>query len=56
MPFVNLINTGIVDVFAYNQTPEAMAAIDKTRADGVTLYGGTYSTDEMDATASGEDP
>ena len=53
VPFVNLINTGVVDVFSYEQTPEAMAAIDRTRADGVTLYGGTYRTDEIDLTTSG---
>jgi iron complex outermembrane receptor protein len=53
VPFVNLINTGVVDVFSYTQTPAAMEAINKTRADGVTLYGGTYRTDELDATVSG---
>jgi iron complex outermembrane receptor protein len=53
VPFVNLINTGVVDVFSYTQTPEAMAAIDKTRANGVTLYGGKYRTDEFDLGASG---
>ena len=53
VPFVNLINTGVVDVFSYTQTPEAMAAIDKTRANGVSLYGGTYRTDVLDAAASG---
>jgi len=52
-PFVDLIKTGVVDVFSYTQTPEAMAAIDKTRASGVTLYGGTYRTDELDASATG---
>ncbi len=53
VPFVNLINTGVVDVFSYTQTPAAMDAINKTRADGVTLYGGTYRTDEFDAGAAG---
>ncbi|MBI5768923.1 MAG: TonB-dependent receptor [Verrucomicrobia bacterium] len=53
VPFVNLINTGVVDPFSYTQTPEAMAAIDKTRANGVAMYGGTYRTDEYDAVASG---
>ena len=53
VPFVNLINTGVVDVFSYTQTPEAMAAIDKTRANGVRLYGGTYRTDNADFAASG---
>ncbi len=53
VPFARLINTGVVDVFSYTQTPAAMAAIDQTRADGVTLYGGTFRTDGVDATASG---
>jgi iron complex outermembrane receptor protein len=53
VPFVNLINTGVIDVFSYTQTPEAMAAINKTRADGVQMYGGTYRTDNFDAAASG---
>jgi iron complex outermembrane receptor protein len=53
VPFVNLINTGVVDPFSYTQTPEAMAAIDKVRANGVALYGGTYRTDALDAGATG---
>ncbi len=53
VPFVNLINTGVVDVFSYTQTPEAMAAINRTRADGVQMYGGTYQTDNLDAAATG---
>lgn len=53
VPFVNLINTGVIDIFSYTQTPEAMAAINRTRADGVALYGGTYRTDNLDAAASG---
>jgi iron complex outermembrane receptor protein len=53
VPFAELINTGVIDIFSYEQTPEAMAAIDRTRADGVTLYGGTYRTDEIDLTTSG---
>ncbi|MBL9190254.1 MAG: TonB-dependent receptor [Opitutaceae bacterium] len=53
VPFVNLINTGVVDVFSITQTPAAMEAINKTRADGVEMYGGTYMTDNFDAAASG---
>ncbi|MBL9203014.1 MAG: TonB-dependent receptor [Opitutaceae bacterium] len=53
VPFVNLINTGVIDIFSYTQTPEAMAAINRTRADGVQMYGGTYRTDNFDAAASG---
>ena len=53
VPFVNLINTGVIDIFSYTQTPAAQAAIDRTRADGVSLYGGTFRTDAIDLTASG---
>lgn len=53
VPFTNLIKSGVVDPFSYTQTPEAMAAIDKTRANGVAMYGGTYRTDEYDAAATG---
>lgn len=53
VPFVNLINTGVIDIFSYTQTPQAMEAINRTRADGVTLYGGTYRTDHADFAASG---
>ena len=51
--FANLINTGVVNPFSYTQTPAAVAAIDKVRADGVKLYGGTFTTDQADTTASG---
>lgn len=53
VPFVNLINTGVIDIFSYEQTPQAMEAINRTRADGVALYGGTYRTDNFDAAATG---
>ncbi len=53
VPFVNLINTGVVDPFSYTQTQAAMDAINKVRADGVTLYGGKYRTDGSDLTVSG---
>ncbi len=51
--FLNLIRAGIVSPFSATQTPDAMAAIDKTRADGVKLFGGTYVTNETDLTAAG---
>ncbi|MES2692425.1 MAG: TonB-dependent receptor [Verrucomicrobiota bacterium] len=53
VPFVNLINTGVIDIFSYTQTPAAMAAIDATRADGVKMFGGKYRTDLFDAAFSG---
>ncbi len=53
VPFVNLINTGVVDIFSYEQTPQAIEAINRTRADGVSLYGGTFQTDSIDLAAAG---
>ena len=53
VPFVNLINTGVVDIFSYEQTPQAIEAINRTRADGVTLYGGTFRSDNADLALSG---
>ncbi|HEY1108900.1 MAG TPA: TonB-dependent receptor plug domain-containing protein, partial [Opitutaceae bacterium] len=53
VPFVNLINTGVIDIFSYEQTPAAMEAIDKVRADGVKMFGGKYRTDELDLAVSG---
>lgn len=52
-PFANLINTGVLNPFSYEQTPEAMAALDQVRADGVELYGGKFTTTQADFTASG---
>ncbi len=53
VPFVDLINRGIVDIFSYEQTPAAMEAINRTRADGVKMFGGKYRTDGLDAALSG---
>lgn len=53
VPFVNLINTGVIDIFSYEQTPQAMEAINRTRANGVALYGGTFRTDSIDLTTAG---
>ncbi|MBI4624956.1 MAG: TonB-dependent receptor [Verrucomicrobia bacterium] len=51
--FANLINSGTLNPFSYAQTPQALAALDGVRANGVKLYGGTFTTDQADATASG---
>ena len=51
--FANLINTGVLNPFSYTQTPEALAALDKVRANGVELYGGTFTSENADFTASG---
>ena len=52
----NLINTGVVNPFSYTQTPAALSAIDAIKANGVKLYGGTFTTDELDFTSSGPLP
>ncbi|OWQ86260.1 TonB-dependent receptor [Roseateles aquatilis] len=52
----NLINTGVLNPFLLageSQTPAALAALDAISAAGTKLYGGKYTTDEYDATASG---
>ncbi len=51
--FADLINNGTLDVFSFTQTPEALAALNRVRADGVKLYGGTFTTDNIDFTTSG---
>jgi iron complex outermembrane receptor protein len=51
--FADLINTGVLNPFSYTQTPEALAALDKVRANGVKLYGGTFKTTNADFTAAG---
>lgn len=51
--FADLINQGILNPFSYTQTPEALAALDKVRANGVMLYGGKFTSENVDLTASG---
>lgn len=51
--FANLINTGVLDPFSFTQTASAMSQLQTFSAAGVHLYGGTYTTDEFDFTASG---
>ncbi|MBI5691265.1 MAG: TonB-dependent receptor [Verrucomicrobia bacterium] len=51
--FANLINTGVLSPFSVTQTPEALAALDKVRANGVKLYGGTFTSENTDFTATG---
>jgi iron complex outermembrane recepter protein len=54
--FADLINNGTLNPFLLNgesQTPAAMAALDAVSARGVTLYGGKFTMEQLDATASG---
>jgi iron complex outermembrane receptor protein len=52
----NLINTGVLNPFLLNgeqQTPAAMAALDAISARGTQLYGGKYTTTQLDFVTSG---
>ncbi|MFO1328347.1 MAG: TonB-dependent receptor [Rubrivivax sp.] len=51
--FAALINTGVLNPFSLTQTPQALAALDSVMAHGVTLYGGKYTVDQVDAVVSG---
>ena len=51
--FAALINSGVLDPFSLTQTPEALAALQSVMANGVTLYGGKYVLEQVDATFSG---
>jgi iron complex outermembrane receptor protein len=54
--FAALINTGVLNPFlpaGQSQTPEALAALAATSANGVTLYGGKYTLQQADAVATG---
>ena len=52
-PFANLINTGVLNPFSVVQTPAAVAALDAIAARGVTLYGGKFTMQQTDFTATG---
>ena len=54
--FANLINNGTLNPFLLageSQTPAAMAALEAVSARGTVLYGGNFTMDQIDATASG---
>ena len=50
---VGLLNSGILNPFSVNQTPQALAALDAVSADGAKLYGGKYEVTQFDASVSG---
>ena len=52
-PFADLINNGTLNPFSLTQTPQAMAALQAIEARGVKLYGGKFTMQQTDATASG---
>ena len=52
----NLINTGVLNPFLRDneqQTPAAMAALEAISARGTSLYGGKYTTTQLDFVTSG---
>ncbi len=51
--FAALINSGVLNPFSLTQTPAALAALQNVMATGVTLYGGKYTVEQLDATFSG---
>jgi len=56
VPFVNMLKSGIMNVFlapGETQSQAAMNALAATSAAGVTLYGGKFTMTEVDASASG---
>jgi iron complex outermembrane receptor protein len=53
----NLINTGVLNPFLLNgeqQSAAAMAGLEAISARGTSLYGGEYTTTQVDAKASGQ--
>jgi iron complex outermembrane receptor protein len=53
----NLINTGVLNPFLLageQQSAAAMAGLEAISARGTSLYGGEYTTDQVDAKASGQ--
>ncbi|HEY0862611.1 MAG TPA: TonB-dependent receptor [Lacunisphaera sp.] len=53
VPFANLIKTGVLSPFSYEQSPAAMDGLKAASATGVELYGGTFTTTGADFTTSG---
>jgi len=53
VPFANLIKTGVLSPFSYEQSQAAMDGLKAASATGVQLYGGTFTTTSADITASG---
>ena len=50
---VGLINSGILNPFSVDQSPQAIAGLAAISAKGTTLYGGRYTVKEADASIAG---
>jgi iron complex outermembrane recepter protein len=53
VPFARLINTGVLDPFSLQQTPQALAALEAIAARGVRLYDGKFTMQQTDFVTSG---
>jgi iron complex outermembrane receptor protein len=51
---VGLFNSGILNPFSVEQTPQALAALQAISAEGVELYGGIYEVRQLDGSVSGD--
>ena len=50
---VGVMNAGLINPFALEQTAAGLAALDAVSAEGTTLYGGRYEVRQFDASFSG---
>jgi len=50
---VGVLNSGLINPFAKEQSPQALAALAAVSAEGVTLYGGRYQVRQLDASIAG---
>jgi iron complex outermembrane receptor protein len=50
---VGVMNAGLLNPFAFEQTAAGLAALDAISAEGTTLYGGRYQVRQFDASFSG---
>jgi iron complex outermembrane receptor protein len=53
VPFANLIKSGVLSPFSYEQSQAAIDGLKAASATGVELYGGTFTTTGVDFTTSG---
>jgi len=50
---VGVMNAGLLNPFAFEQSAAGLAALDAISAEGTTLYGGRYQVRQLDASFSG---
>lgn len=50
---VGLLNSGLINIFAIEKTPQELALLESVSADGTVLYGGKYDVLQFDVSVSG---